>query len=184
MFYAICAILLTAVAGLCFARYSWLKKSKEKESYYDQGGTACLIVACCFVGLMVLHTAILYRNQLADFEVVKFYGQTEQIYKNKAEALTAQFASHLAITYPNHEKEIFKNIAPGQVNLYLVKYPELQASKTLVVLVEQINKLQADYYQQQIEREKVLATIRYRPKSPFAIGWFITKTPPANIAEK
>ena len=152
-------------------------RKKSSDTEWTVGAIWCFVFMFFFIGLFVLHTVILHRNQVADFEQVKFYKQTEQIYKNKADALTTQFASHLASTYPNLEKEIFKNIAPGQVSLYMAKYPDLQSSKTLLALVEQISKLQTDYYNQQIEREKILATMRYRPKSPFVVQSFIPAAP-------
>ena len=111
-----------------------------------------------------------WSEQISDFENIKKFQKVEVIYRAKAEALTAEFAKHLADAYPNHEKNIYDKISPDKVSLYLAKYPELRASETLVALVGHINKLQSAVYDQQIQVEQALKNTRFRLRNP----WFFT----------
>ena len=114
-----------------------------------------------------------WSEQISDFENIKKFQKVEVIYRAKAEALTAEFAKHLADAYPNHEKGIYDKISPDKVNLYLAKYPELRASETLVALVGHINKLQSAVYDQQIQVEQALKNTRFRLRNPWYFGFMI-----------
>ena len=115
-------------------------------------------------------SCIAWTDQISDFENVKKFQKIEAIYQKKANALTVEFAKHLAQTYPEHEKNIYEKISPDKVVMYFAKYPELRTSDTLVALVDHINKLQTDVYNQQIKTEEALKNTRYRLRNP----WYLT----------
>jgi len=153
-------------------------KKKEEKTDWDTGAIVSLVCAAIFLVFIFAANSHSYYCQLDDFESLKMYQRIEKVYEEKAISLTTQFASYLAEAYPQHEKEIFKSINPGTVSLFMVKYPELQASKTLLSLVGQISALQTDRYSQRVEFEKTLKEVRFRPKSPFVISWLIPTLPP------
>lgn len=132
-----------------------------------------LIIFLVIALASIFATADYYVNQRKDFEELKKVENVEIIYKKKAVVLTESFTAHLAGTYPDFEKGIFEEIKPNNVSVYLVKYPELKSSQTLMLLVEKINKLQDDRYDQQINKEKILKRLRFRTKNIWFWTYFI-----------
>jgi len=154
------------------------KYSKKYIKIYEGEGwpvfaavNIILTFFCAF--FLFIATVSGYSNQINDFYDLKKIDQLESMYKEKAEALTAQFASYLAEAYPEHERLIFDKISPDKVSLYFVKYPDLKSSETMTALVGEISKLQADYYQQKENRINKLRDVEYRPKSPWVIKFVI-----------
>lgn len=168
MFLIILALSLMFISALCF----WNKHVKP-SSEWDAGGVIFGFLAICLVAVSVFVTCIAYSTQLSNFEDVKKFKNIEAIYKEKADALTVEFANHLAATYPEHEKEIYSKISPDKVALYFAKYPELKASDTLIELVKRINHLQSDVYDQQIKAEYIQKDIRFRLRNPWIFYWFM-----------
>jgi len=163
-------------AGLCYARHRVLKvREGQEKNAYD--AWAVLFTAITFISLFFgfWNSGTEGAQQISDFENIEKFRQIEVINKDKAGVLTDEFSKHLAETYPEHERYIYDKISPGTVNLYLVKYPELQASGTLVTLVDLINKLQSDVYDQQINVVETLKNIRYRSRNPWLFQFMIPK---------
>jgi hypothetical protein len=121
------------------------------------------------VGLLA-HSLQVYAGE----EVAKIE-QFENIYKNRAENLTKQFAHYLAELYPEQEKNIFEKISPKDLDVYLVKYPNLRSSETIVALVKQIRSLEDDYYGQKILKAERLKEMRFRTKNPWVMQWMMPK---------
>ncbi len=101
----------------------------------------------------------------------------EQTYQVRSDNLTKEFAHYLADIYPSHEKDIFSKIQPGKLDIYLVKYPELQASKTIVELVQQIRSLQDDIYKQRLTRAEIIRNMQYNVRSPWVYQWMMPNIP-------
>lgn len=159
-------------AVLCFVRHGILK-ARGKETDYDAGGVALIVVAMLVILGAFVGSGVEWALQISDFENIKKFQQIEAIYQAKAEVLTAEFVKHLAETYPEHEKDIYDKISPDKVYLYFVKYPELRASETLVALVDRINKLQSDVYEQQINVAELLKNTRFRPRNPWIFSFMV-----------
>jgi len=172
MLFLITASLVVLLAGLCFARGRAIKIDKP-DNEYPLGGTFLLAIAIIIIIVGVATSGNGWYEQISDFEDVKKFQKVEAIYHTKATALTKEFANHLAVTYPKHEKDIYSKISPDKVSMYFAKYPELQTSKTLVVLVEHINKLQSDVYNQQINIEQALKNTRLRLRNPWLFTFMI-----------
>ena len=174
-------MLLLIIAGFflflgvpCFIRH---RNLEEKGTRNDWGDTTivCVILAIACIVAAFIASGMAWTVQLSDFENVKKFRKIEAIYQTKAEMLTTEFVKHLAETYPEHEKEIYDKISPDNVYLYFVKYPELRSSETIVALVDRINKLQSDVYEQQIKAEETLQKIRFRPKNPWLLRFMIPR---------
>ena len=152
----------------------WLKRNSggDGDGWYC---VACLtfVVSLIFLICSVGSTMSQIADQTRDITTLKMYDANAAIYKQKADALTQQFAHYLADVYPEHEKNIFKSISPEKVSIYVVKYPDLQASKTIITLVDQIEKLNSDFYDQQLLKQKVLMEIRYRTQNPWSFNSFV-----------
>lgn len=159
-------------ATLCFARYSVLKK-RGKKTDYDAGGIVFSVASLLIIILGFIVSGLAWRDQISDFEDIKKFRGVEVIYQAKAKVLTAEFVKHLAETYPEHEKDIYSKISPDKVYLYFAKYPELRTSDTLMVLVDRINQLQSDVYDQQIKVEQALKNTRFRLRNPWFYSFMI-----------
>ena len=114
-----------------------------------------------------------YNDQIGDVESLKTFEQKEAILSEKAVNLTTQFANYLADAYPQHEKDLFKDMSPEKVSIYMVKYPEIRSSETMVKLVEEIGKLQNDVYHQRLARTDAEQRIRVRLRNPWLIHFWL-----------
>jgi len=178
MFLALTAMFLGVCGGLCCLRSHFLPKEGNVTGWIP-GAVFLWFFAVVFLVLSLLGTGIGYSNQLSDIEEIKKIERFESIYKNKADTLTTQFAGYLAETYPKYEKDIFSTIAPEKVSLYMVKYPDLKASATIMALVENISKLQNDYYACQLSKETTMKNMRFRMKNPWIFGGLIPRYEPS-----
>ena len=165
-------MLFLALAGLVFlsAMLCFVAKAMNPNSDWDEGGSFFSVVTVIVVMIGFIVSSLAWSSQINDFEDIERYRNVEDIYQTKAEVLTTEFAKYLAENYPEHERDIYDKISPDKVNLYFAKYPELRASETLVILVDRINQLQTDVYDQQISVEQILKNTRFRLRNP----WFFT----------
>lgn len=166
---------LVCFLGWCFRKYEKMVDCvrARDDIKWDEVGSVCYILAVMLVIVMCAVSMASYTGQILDFEEITRLRSVEEIYHKKADALTKEFASYLAEAYPQHEKDVFASMSPDSVGLYMVKYPDLKASDTILALVQQIESLRSDQYDQEIEEQAVLKRIRYRPRNPWIINWFI-----------
>lgn len=116
----------------------------------------------CYLIIAFIHDLSYYSNQLQRFELVRNYLKTINIYKEKQSELLVDFKSYLGEKYPDFEKQIFKNINESKSDIHIVfKYPELESSKTIIKLVEKINKLADSVYSLRADMEDTCEDIRY-----------------------
>ena len=172
MFFLVFAGLFVLVSVGCFVRYNMATTHTD----WNIGAGFFLTFSIITVCFALIASGIGWAGQVDDIENIKKFQQVEVIYQKKAEALTTEFAKHLADAYPKHEREIFEKISPDKVSWYFSKYPELRSSETLMALVKEINKLQSDVYNQQIAVEQMRQNIRFRLRNP----WFFTFMIPAS----
>lgn len=169
MAFLIISVFLAIVSGIYFIRYNL----NQREGRHTDSGCVWAEASVFVLAIgFVVSTTEMY-NQINDFEDIKKFEKVGAIYRVKAEALTFEFTKHLADEYPKHERDIYEKIGPDQVTLYVVKYPELKASETLMALVEQINKLQSDVYDQQVKSEEALQRTRVRLRNPWNLRFII-----------
>ena len=126
-----------------------------------------------FLFVLVMGTMSNYSDQLSDQEELQKISGVRIVYQQRAESLTKSFSDYLSNQYPKYEKSIFENIKPSNIDLYLVKYPEIKSSETIIALVKQIRELQDAVYKQSILKEEVLKNMRYRTKNPWILNNFI-----------
>lgn len=120
-------------------------------------------------------SGVAWSNQIGDQESLKQVHQVRFVYQQKAMRLTAQFKEYLAVAYPAHEKHIFDAISPGNVAFYFARYPEIQASKTAIELVQQVRDLNDSVYEQDVKAARIKRDIRARSRSPWLVQWVIPK---------
>ncbi len=170
--------LVIAVLLLClhFNAKRYDRKNSEGERYdggFVVGMVVMLIIALVPVIVSIIATFGAYSSQISDAENIAKFERLEEVYEARANALTEQFASYLADLYPEHERNVFESISPEGIDIYLVKYPNLKASETILELIAQIRSMQDDRYAQQVSRENTLKDMRYRMRNPWIFNSFI-----------
>ena len=164
--------------GICITIF-FQKRYKEGEILYrDREMTwtekanrdGCRIVSGVLTVLILLVLLLSngegYFNHIDNIESIERDKKVVTIYKDKAVSLTKQFAKYL-MNYSDFEKDIYSQISPKDVEIYLVKYPELKSSKTVLALVDNIYKLQDDVYATEIAIEDHKKDMRARLRNPF-----------------
>lgn len=169
--------ILLALVPLFVLPWSIYRHVKNGSTYGEVGGKdvsyVLLGISIAILAAGFIFQLANYSRQISDGEELAKIERFEEIYQKKADALTKQFAYYLADIYPDHEKNIFEDISPEGIDIYLVKYPELRASETIVHLVSEIKILQNDFYNQQLAREEVIRDMLYKIKSPWIVQWFM-----------
>lgn len=125
------------------------------------------VVALLIAGYAVWWSMLASSNQRHDKEELIKIDQVEQIYEKRADEYIQEFAHYLAELYPNFEKEIFDKIKPENIDMYMVKFPEVKTQEGVLELVKQIRLLNDDRFNQQIDRSETLRDMRYRKESPW-----------------
>jgi hypothetical protein len=165
---------ILALAAFCLAMVGVYVLANFYGSHKHTDGiwTFSVFTALFLIGA-IISTMVGYAHQISDFEELSRYKKIEVIYQDKCENLTNQFSALLAELYPSHERSVFENISPDGVDIYLVKYPELRASKTVLELVAQIRSLQDDVYQVRLAEATVSKRMRFRARNPWLVNCFI-----------
>ncbi len=175
--------ILFPIFGLsAFGLFAWWRSTKNEKGSDTKEGWEVVVGISGFICLiLVIAQCIIfplgYSDQIDNFFNLKKLMQTEKIYQEKASALTMQFAGYLVKAYPSHEKDIYQKIKPEGIDIYLVKYPELRSADTIMALVSEISKLQADRYEQQILQANVRKKISFACYNPWNFYWWIPTLP-------
>lgn len=167
-----CCVNVFLSGGLCYLRYRNLK-IEFIITDWNCGAALLTIIGSFLLALSIVVTMEGYSNQIKGAEELKKLDKYEQIYLSKSEVLTKKFASYLLEIYPNHEKDIYNKIKPQEIDIYLVKYPELKASETIKLLVEQVRTLQNDYYAQGLLKADLVRDMMFRSKNPWLYYFLI-----------
>lgn len=133
----------------------------------DKGGEdvgAMFGIATTIVGIFLLiftiwsffaySQAIELRTQLETFQ------QKEVILTEKSNS-TLELLKIEVERYYKYELEIFRDIRPENVNILLIKYPELKTSGLVIGYMEQIVKLNNDIYDLRFKRTDYEAKLSY-----------------------
>lgn len=175
MFLIILSAFLFAIG---YGFWKWYKKTEANENHYDDGEVLQVfaVIFWALSGILFFAswtaTGVYYAEQVRDIEQVVRTQKTQIILAEKRDALQKQLDGYLDNKYFKHEKGIFNSINKNP-KLIAAAFPGLTAFKTIISLTDTIKKLQDDYYAQRVTREKILARIRYRTKSPWVFWFFI-----------
>lgn len=168
-------VLSLLIVGLCYYRFKGAYTAYREgpmtfTDYSNRQGFFILsiVVSCIVLALLLTVTGQSYFDQVDSIESIERDKKVVVIYKKKADVLTKQFVKYL-MNYSEFEKDIYTKISPKDVDIYMVKYPELKASTTVIALVDSIYKLQDDVYDTEIAIEQYKKDIRTRLRNPFAV---------------
>lgn len=159
---------IAALVGLPW----WFIDSRDKGSIIFAAFCTFFLAPCFFVFGTLLPTAVAYVNDQDNIASVQQYRQNQQIYEAKAVNLTNQLKGYLAVQYPQYEAKVLKELASAPKLLFTV-FPQLQASRTLVALTDEITVLQNQVYDQETNVTQAEKNVRFTYHNPFFINWFL-----------
>jgi hypothetical protein len=158
----------------------FLNKKRKSSNGSDWTAFFYVMVTCVSVIVFILFVRNLnvVSSQIDDMESIVMVDEQTEILNRKANELMGEFKLHLGETYPNLEKDIFSKISPESLSVYMVQYPQLRSSETIIELVKQINSLKSNVYDMEMRRAEFKKEIRYRLRSPWNISWFVPSPDP------
>lgn len=141
------------------------------------------VASAIFGGILGIAAILVFlgasATQMSDIESYKKCDNLKIVYAKRSELLTKQFAGYLKEFYPQFEKDIYKTIRPSKIDVYFVKYPELQSSATIKELVVQVRELEDAKYSQEIQKVELMRDMRFRKINP----WFLSCIIPEPLKE-
>ena len=178
MFFVGLATTFIVLGVSCLVYEVWRRR---QDNLYKDGpagfGFFLFFVGAILLLIGLINSMVAYSDQVQRSVELTKIASFEKTYQARANNLTKEFAHYLAEAYPQHEKDIFSKIEPGKLDIYLVKYPELQASKTITELVQQVRSLQDDIYKQQLSRAETVRDMQFTVRSPWVYQWMMPNIP-------
>ena len=104
-----------------------------------------------------------------NFMELRALQEQQTIWQNKSDNLTKQFQEVLVKAYPTYEKEIFNKMTPHDIQLLMIKYPEIKNVMASMDYVNRIDSLNSTIYRCQIQQTNTIRDIRYEYVNPFII---------------
>ena len=86
-------------------------------------------------------------KQLNDIEKIYEFQNKKVIYEKMAETQLIEFKRYLGEKYPDLERKIFDNLSLTNIDIYLVQYPQIKSSETLIKLTDLINEKTSKVYE-------------------------------------
>lgn len=145
---------------------------EERSGVWITGLVLVIVSFVVFFFGSVLPTAVAWNGQINDRASVAQFQKNQEIYQRKSDDLKAQLKSYLAIQYPNLEQKIFAQIAASP-HLLFTLFPQLQSSRTLIVLSTQIINLQSKVYEQETNITQMQKNITVRKNTPWFLNFLL-----------
>lgn len=136
------------------------------------------VIGSVVVGAIIILATIItnsagYYNQIYDIENLDATNKKVTLYEGKLNILESKFTTILGDEYPKHEKSIFDNMTPEDIEIFLVKYPEIKSSTTAMNLVEKILFLNFEMYEQKEKLIDITRDLKVRERNIWYIQFFI-----------
>lgn len=112
--------------------------------------------------ISVITQGTMYSNQCVCIEKIAENVANKKIYKEKDDILTGECKAYLMDVYPNIEKEIFSNMVSAKA--LLLNFPEINSHKTIMKLVEMINRNKDSIYSTDLAVTSLIREIRARKR--------------------
>ena len=118
-----------------------------------------ILIGLFFIGLTIYSIGA-YDTKIGITSQLETFEQKEKILTEKSNS-TLELLKIEVERYYEYELEIFKDIRPDNVNILLIKYPELKTSGLVMGYMEQIVKLNNDIYDLRFNRTDYEAKLNY-----------------------
>ncbi len=136
--------------------------------------TCCMLTILSFI-ILAATNILLSVDQVWDIEKMGVIDKQIALYEERVEDIGETLNFVLVEKYPTHEKEVFTNMKPDNLDILLIKYPELNTHKTFIEYSKHVRELVDKTYELRNEKYDLIAKLRYRRNNPFAIKFLIKK---------
>lgn len=125
-------------------------------------GVTILCISFVWLFASGINNLVCYTQQIERFENLRALLKNLELSKLREIDLTTKFKMYLATTYPDLEKEIFKDITDpkSEINI-IMSYPEIKSSETLLELVNRIDNLSTIVFAQEKNIQSECAKVRF-----------------------
>jgi len=155
-------LIIVAILAILGASFNLLCTTQE---FQVVGIILMLISSVWFISSLISNFTY-YSSQMYRFEQLHSSLNNLSRYKAVQLKMIEEFKNYLGEKYPELEKELFKDISDNSSDIHIVlKYPEIQSSKTLLKLTDNINEQVQKTYSLQSDIEHSCACIRYYKSS-------------------
>jgi len=171
-------LIALVVFGGWFLIASWL----EWEDYGSldwEPGPGIVISISGFViclAISVIVNIAMWNEQISDKTHYRVIDEKIELNQKRADDISNKLKIVLVENYGEHEREIFSNMGSDDLQLLLIKYPELRASKTFTTYADKMHELNDYVYKQKQEKIEIVRRMQYRVKNIFTFG-FLYPTP-------
>lgn len=128
--------------------------SNSIHGFYILGGILFII--------SIITQGTMYSNQWICIEKIAENIANRKIYEEKDTVLTGECKAYLMDAYPNIEKEIFNNMVSAKA--LLLNFPEINSHKSIVKLVDMINRNKNSIYSTDLAVTSLIREIRARKR--------------------
>lgn len=124
------------------------------HGFYILGGILFII--------SIITQGTMYANQWVCIEKIEENKANRKIYEEKDTVLTGECKAYLSDAYPEIEKEIFNNMVSAKA--LLLNFPQINSHKTIVKLVDMINRNKNCIYDTDLAVTSLIREIRARKR--------------------
>ncbi len=125
--------------------------------------------------VLLISNLVGYYSHICNLEELNVIEDRIEVYENRLDRLENEVKSILVESYGQHEKELFDNMSPEGLSLFLVKYPELRASETFIDATNKLIGFNDKIYEQEIQRIELNRIINTRRRSPVVFRFILPK---------
>ncbi len=111
--------------------------------------------------VFVLFNGIAYAMVVDRAEKLTMYEEREAIYRARADEVVDEIREALLVVYPEYERDVFAAMSPANLDVYLVRYPELRAVEAVTEWTSQVRELLDKVYEQQSRAAGVRQALRW-----------------------
>lgn len=131
-------------------------------------------VSFIFFFTAIFQNMVLREMQKSDIAKIKTAQRKMEHKKTLMSNFKSEVQEFLTKLYPDYEKEMFKNMSPGDVEalqVYITKYPELKFNGILQSFTDKLTYMLKDVNESQMNIEDLYETIKIRNSN----CWFLLR---------
>ncbi|MFA5067456.1 MAG: hypothetical protein WC466_05390 [Candidatus Izemoplasmatales bacterium] len=143
-------LLATLVVAACF--FFWLG---SRNDYNEHAITGCVLLFFSAIGIIITIALNVdsYNKQVLLLEKIKRADEKIQLYEERADQISSVLSDILIENYQEYEKDVFENMSSKEgIELYFLKYPELNTHATFISYSETYKELMDSIYSQKMEK--------------------------------
>jgi len=160
-------LVVVVMVGLRLVYKSALVDKASRNDPYMSNGWSVVIVSttlALIAGVVSLFVATItsYTAQVSNHADLDRLANVIDIQEERSEAITSEIKGLLVERYPAYERSVINDVMETDPTLILLRFPELEASTTMVKYVDQVVGLRGRVYDLRERRQAVQRDIDRR----------------------